>query len=61
MQQNTQLLNQTFISYSGRQVANLMMGLMGAIVDSIVISRFLGVSPSRRSNSYYLSRWWASC
>lgn len=43
MQQNTQLLNQTFISYSGRQVANLMMGLMGAIVDSIVISRFLGV------------------
>lgn len=43
MQQNARLLNKTFISYSGKQVINLIMGLMGAIVDSIVISRFLGV------------------
>ena len=43
MQQNTQLLRHTFATYSGRQMANLMMSLMGSIVDSIVISRFLGV------------------
>lgn len=43
MQQNSQLLNRTYFSYSGKQVANLIMSLMGAIVDSIVISRFLGV------------------
>ena len=43
MQQNAQLLRHTFASYSGRQTANLMMSLMGSIVDSIVISRFLGV------------------
>jgi hypothetical protein len=38
MQQNSQLLNRTYFSYSGKQVANLIMSLMGAIVDSIVIS-----------------------
>ena len=43
MQQNAQLLRHTFASYSTRQMANLMMSLMGSIVDSIVISRFLGV------------------
>ncbi len=43
MQENGQLLNRTFFSYSGKQVANLMMAFLGSIVDGIVISRFLGV------------------
>lgn len=42
MKQNEQLLRHTFNIYSREQILSLLMSYMGAIVDGIVISRFLG-------------------
>ncbi len=42
MKQNAQLLGHTFRGYSAKMTLSYLMGTMGSIVDSIVISRFLG-------------------
>ena len=42
MKQNEQLLRHSFNVYSREQILSLLMSYMGAIVDGIVISRFLG-------------------
>jgi Na+-driven multidrug efflux pump len=42
MKQNAQLLGHTFRGYSAKMTISYLMGTMGSIVDSIVISRFLG-------------------
>jgi Na+-driven multidrug efflux pump len=42
MKQNAQLLGHTFRGYSAKMTLTYLMGTLGSIVDSVVISRFLG-------------------